>query len=544
MKVLLYEIDSESGELLRQALHRAFGTVESINVHRRGPLNMPAWLSGVKAVFADVGGNENPGIEFLKAVEAYDPRIPCIALAEHPDFKCAQASLRAGAWNFLARPLSLSDVNQALEKLKRYIDDKEAVYEKNTKVERAVLERSEFLFSVLESGFISSVLLREEDDSEWSRYKRILGIEENYGYILAIECTGRQAQSRTWAAEQGKEHFKFCRIIRRYFSNAIIGTPISRRLFLCIPVRGEQGEYSGQIQSMDHVGRMAEEIEMKTGHSVKIGIGNIQVMERLRISYKEAVFALKQSLKKVMHIDMMYAFPAGDDGYPFETEEEIFLAVRQGSALIVREHSERFFEWMAQREGGLNDSMRLKCLEFVLRAENIGYFEGGGARCFENGKEYLDDVFALNTVEEMKKWFLEKMEDAGVNMGRPAKETYGGLVGQAQRYVEEHFGQEISLNKIAGELNVNASYLSRIFKEETGTGFVDYLMRTRVERAEKLLCATEKSIKEIGAECGYASQNYFSRVFRKITGTSPAEYRKKYSRAPYRNMDAYRRNKK
>jgi two-component system response regulator YesN len=91
-----------------------------------------------------------------------------------------------------------------------------------------------------------------------------------------------------------------------------------------------------------------------------------------------------------------------------------------------------------------------------------------------------------------------------------------------QRYKEAN----LTLELVAGELNVSAVYLSRIFKQETGTPFVHYLTQTRVKHAIQLLTGTDLAMHEIAERIGYDSQHYFSTAFKKATGLSPNQYRK------------------
>lgn len=93
-----------------------------------------------------------------------------------------------------------------------------------------------------------------------------------------------------------------------------------------------------------------------------------------------------------------------------------------------------------------------------------------------------------------------------------------------QRFILTHMDRNISLHEVAKHLHMNHSYLSRLFKKETGENFIDYTMRMKVKRAQELLDKTEKSIEEIAGMIGYESA-YFYKIFKKMTGFTPSEYR-------------------
>ena len=86
---------------------------------------------------------------------------------------------------------------------------------------------------------------------------------------------------------------------------------------------------------------------------------------------------------------------------------------------------------------------------------------------------------------------------------------------------------DLSLNALAGELNVNKTYLCRLFKEKTGMNFIEYITVLRLEKAKKLLEHKDKLIKEICFESGYENYNHFCKVFKRYTGKAPSEYRHK-----------------
>jgi YesN/AraC family two-component response regulator len=95
-------------------------------------------------------------------------------------------------------------------------------------------------------------------------------------------------------------------------------------------------------------------------------------------------------------------------------------------------------------------------------------------------------------------------------------------------YINNNFGQELKLDKVAEKYNLNPSYLSKIFKEITGFNFVEYKNNVRAKEARKLLQQTELNVTEIAGKVGYNNITHFGRTFKKITGYSPLNYRNLY----------------
>lgn len=93
-------------------------------------------------------------------------------------------------------------------------------------------------------------------------------------------------------------------------------------------------------------------------------------------------------------------------------------------------------------------------------------------------------------------------------------------------YLEQHYKEKITLDGLAEKFYINKFYLSRIFKEQFGTTINNYLAQIRITHAKQLLRFTALTVEEIGRECGIEEPAYFARVFKKVEGVSPGEYRK------------------
>jgi YesN/AraC family two-component response regulator len=92
-------------------------------------------------------------------------------------------------------------------------------------------------------------------------------------------------------------------------------------------------------------------------------------------------------------------------------------------------------------------------------------------------------------------------------------------------YIQQNYARAFSLKELSDSIGVSRSYLSRIFKLDTGISLWDYLNRLRIQKAKELLLLSNQSITAIAAEVGYEDVGYFARVFRQITGSSPRAFK-------------------
>ena len=119
--------------------------------------------------------------------------------------------------------------------------------------------------------------------------------------------------------------------------------------------------------------------------------------------------------------------------------------------------------------------------------------------CFESRKQETDRNYSDRTIEDMKKVFL---------------------------YIREEYASPLSLEDMAMEVNMSREYFCRRFSELMHMTPFEYLLRIRIENSCRLLGGTDMTIGEIATECGFNSFSYFSKIFKRITGCSPREYRR------------------
>ncbi len=101
-----------------------------------------------------------------------------------------------------------------------------------------------------------------------------------------------------------------------------------------------------------------------------------------------------------------------------------------------------------------------------------------------------------------------------------------------KEYLDTHFHEKILLDQLAETFYINKYYLTRVFREQFGLSISNYLLQLRVTRAKQLLRFTDRTIESIGAECGMEDGNYFARMFRRVEGMSPSQFRRSWVNNP------------
>ncbi len=174
------------------------------------------------------------------------------------------------------------------------------------------------------------------------------------------------------------------------------------------------------------------------------------------------------------------------------------------------------------------------------------YIQRGGAVCFttEYFQEYsglLDQLYDIAASEfyirDMKLYekltsLLTLLMEESWNPAVPSADTRQGKrdIQPIRRYLEQNYQKKISLDELSEQFYINKYYLTRIFKEYYGLSISSYLQQLRITRAKQLLRFTDLPVENIGTQCGIPDPNYFSRIFRKIEGVSPGQFRSMWNK--------------
>lgn len=111
---------------------------------------------------------------------------------------------------------------------------------------------------------------------------------------------------------------------------------------------------------------------------------------------------------------------------------------------------------------------------------------------------------------------------------RPGVGSRRARIEKAVAFIDEHVADPgLNVATVARALSINATYLSHIFAEETGTRMSRYIATRRVELAKELLSTTEYQVKRIALQTGHSNPDWFSQIFRSHTGMTPLEYRRR-----------------
>jgi two-component system response regulator YesN len=121
---------------------------------------------------------------------------------------------------------------------------------------------------------------------------------------------------------------------------------------------------------------------------------------------------------------------------------------------------------------------------------------------------------------------IQVLEDASPELPPDKEETIGPVIENVINFIHQHFNENLTLQSLSEIAYVHPAYLSKLFKEKTGSNFIDYLTSVRIEKAKVLLRDISLRVYDISDMVGYSSPKHFSKLFKDTTGLTPRDYRK------------------
>ncbi len=204
-------------------------------------------------------------------------------------------------------------------------------------------------------------------------------------------------------------------------------------------------------------------------------------------------------------------------------QDQLGLLLRTAEWQRAEEAVEKILQQMEELRPN-PDLVRHICLKIIYLSISI---------CSESGKEYTKDgrpllphveIASMNRAKDVRAWTQETFHEI-VNWQKERRDQVGHKdIVKAKRYIDEHYGEAITLQMLADMCYMNQNYFSAVFRDQVGMNYVKYLNMVRMEHAKSML-REGKKIKVISEKCGFQNTRYFSEKFKSYTGVTPEQYR-------------------
>lgn len=463
-------------------------------------------------VISDIKMPGMNGLELVAKVHEHYPEIRFILLSGFSEFDYAKQAMVYGVKHYLLKPCNENTIIEALKEISEELNQEK--------------EREQFINNMQET--LKNVLPYAKE--QWLK-EYITNIYENtdsksYQKLLELDLDISNVRLVLFQIEgpfQVEQLFAIKNIAELNFKSYILSCSVGELILILVKDNGENSLLHEKIEKIRKNFYQYYQLDCTIAVSET---GNISIANKL---YKEALDCLNYRFylgegSIITKEDIDNQNNDHDQQEFYYDDQKFCRLVKSGCWREVEDEIITFFDYLAD-------------LRFDISATKsyvIQLFNSMIRLCDTNSmNSYLTKLqvlLELETIQSMKSFFKDIAEEITDVFFQQTKNRHSAIISRVLEIIENHIADpQLSLQWVANEmLYMNADYLGKLFKKETGEKFSNYLTRVRIEKAIYMI-ENESDVKifELAEKIGFGENaQYFSQVFKKQTGFTPSEYKR------------------
>jgi two-component system response regulator YesN len=470
------------------------------------------------------------GLEATRKLRQCCPAAKVVILTAYNEFEFAREAVKLGASDYIVKPYLPHDLLALLERLGQESSREKVKMEQERLLKAKLGKALPYILMSLGHDLLSGNC---PDDEDIRARAEFLGVKELPSQVLLadIDHFSEITSNYSEAEKQFLKNHVYQTIKEVAEQSASLVFPFGRDQSVILLSPGDPAG-SAACASAELAERVRAAVEKKTPVTVTIGIGRRYDPAMLHCSYEEACEAQQLGsfflgMNRVINIDQLDILKENwGNSYPLETEKLLIEKVKLGEKEAALQFANQLVDKLLLQKNKqsleMAKSRLAELITLLSRAiiENNHFDELAGMNV-----AYLRKLVRCADIDNLYSWIREVIgEYIEYGCKNYASKTSASIL-KAVEYIRQNYQQDLTLYEMAQVIFFNPHYFSRVFKQETGHTFMEYLTATRIEQAKKLLLTTNLSISRVAKKVGYHDANYFSRVFSKKEGFSPSKYR-------------------
>lgn len=217
--------------------------------------------------------------------------------------------------------------------------------------------------------------------------------------------------------------------------------------------------------------------------------------------------------------------------YPFEKERAFLQSLTQRDMPAARRQLKELLALLFAQKGSNGEWIRTRAGELLALVSRTAVEQGAGEEQTLLWLERCQQTLpAITGFQKLSVWLYETVIGFVEGLFDYPDAKHANLIHRCIQHISAHYNEHLTLEDTAAALSHSPDYLSRIFKQETGMPFNQYLNNLRITKAKELIRYSDLRLTDISHMVGYDDQSYFTKVFKRTTGMSPSDYHKKFQR--------------
>lgn len=473
-------------------------------------------------VLTDIKMTGMNGISLLKEVRDRQLKSKVIVLSGYDDYELVRQAMRYGAVDYLLKPAGKSELIQIIEELIDQLEDKAPHAQDSS----ANMEAAK---SMLLNRVITNSISAMEFHEKMELLEMSFGSEPMA--VARIEFLENPSDLKNAFYRIG-EALTFC---RTFLESRSRGVAFTNTAGYVVCILTGMNEHEMTLGCREELEELLEELSLHTGQEMFMSVSRpVKSYRDLGRAYHEA----EDTLKYKFIFDTGKILYTGEiDAYFVKNEVTDYIIDQKRIEAIVLEDKQKEIALYVEEIFG--EARVKKCyidyyvlknmgMEIIIYLFNFLLSQNMLDRkaVLEQKEAALKQLMELKNLNAMKQLLQTCIEKVNQQYHEKNAASYGKIVCDTIYQIKESYADiNLSLQYLADRFGVNAAYLGRIFKKETGSSFIDYLNLYRIDEAKRLLRETNLKGSELCKKVGFSNYNYFYIVFKKITGKKPMEIR-------------------
>ncbi len=470
-------------------------------------------------VVTDIAMPLMDGIQLIREIRKRYKGTHIIVLSCHDDFSSVKEAMKEGADEYvLKNTLDEDSLYSVLENASLQMQSKVPTETDEIMQLKPVSDENRLMyFNQVIAGMLS------ETEREAARKKAgIHGEYQNSGVIVIKDLQYKLTDDPFEGPMQEQNCRDFAKKMQEGLQTLLPEDAVEREIvylgggiFCCFIDLSGISKSSEMHQNITSAVSACYRLVREAENRYAIGVSEVCIgSEALRQGYQQARQAVKQCFYETDKIAYYENGKGVSEDLP--TEAEQFM--NRIDTIRVRNDRQEF-EKQAKKVISAFRKARTEERTVVQWIENIAAESNADRRKLPQVVSIDDAEAALSYIEK----HILRLKSDGADM---ENKHISQPVRVAAEYIQKHFKEPIGLSDAAEAAGVNTTYLSYIFGQEMGVGFSAYILELRMDHARRLLSETTLKMREVAEESGFHDYHYFSKVFKKMNGVSPADYRK------------------
>jgi YesN/AraC family two-component response regulator len=475
------------------------------------------------------------GIELMKKLRELAAPPKFAVLSNHNEFELVRQAMQLGAEDYL---LKLEIEPDELINMLRRVEEKLNLNKKNKSADIISGNKLSTDVNMMRKHFLRDYLNNfYANQKDFNDVMAFLNIELNAEYVYCIMIKTGEIYRFEDIPDDDLHMLNF--------SIINIAEEIAGGAFNSYCFEGRTGEFFMLVASkrllevptsekkLRQLGEtISDMIQQYLNISSVISIGEGRAgYKGIKEAYQGAVRAMRcrffnKNIKVVLWNDVQADILKLDEYSVYKNKDKLYRALDLHST----EELEGIFEAIRKDLAQLTLSKNIICnimLEiFSMIREYLERYQIESSKVMKRSYCTYKQLVCIDNLCEADQWINDVKEDLIHYLEEESKIAYSKLISKAKEHMERYFYEQISLKQVADEVNLNPSYFSTILKRYTGKSYSEHITMLRVEKAKILLAQSDHKVYEVGEKVGYHNIYYFNRLFKKVTGLTPGEYKK------------------